>query len=336
MVRFEKPLALDLPAAVRVENISKSFGHFQALQDVSFEIRQGEVLGFLGPNGAGKTTAMRILTGFFPPSQGKVWVSGMELFKNPHKTKSRIGYLPESVSIYPDMDVEEFLKFVGSLKGLRKAVLKNHLEKNIERCGLSEVRKRLIGNLSKGYRQRVGLAQAIMGDPDLIVLDEPTNGLDPKQIIEIRNLIKELGRKQTLILSSHILPEISAVCDRVLIMNKGRIMASGTSEELEAGLKKAMEVSVLIAGARHKEKALELLSHLPGVEKIQVKDEREDQVGFTLMVPQEGPDPRIQISKFFVENQIPLLELRSGRLSLEEIFMKIVLNDTPLEGVDLR
>ena len=316
--------------ALRVQNITKRYGRFQAIEQVSFEIRKGEVLGFLGPNGAGKTTAMRILTGFFPPTEGKVWIGDLELQKNPQEAKKRIGYLPESVSIYPDMQVEEFLNFVAHLKGVRRRNRKAHLNEKMERCGLIEVRRRLIGQLSKGFRQRIGIAQALVGDPDIIVLDEPTNGLDPKQIIEIRNLLRELGREKTLILSTHILPEVSMVCTRVLIMNQGRIVASGTTEELEAGLKKAFEIYVLIGGSRYKDQAIDLLSTLSGVEKVTVLEEKNDQVGVSLLIS-KGEDPRAEISRLFVQHQIPLLEIRSGRLSLEDIFMKIVLRETPVK-----
>ncbi len=203
------------PVRIRVENISKRFGKFQAIDQVSFELRQGEVLGFLGPNGAGKTTTMRILTGFFPPSEGKVWISGSELFADPKKAKKNIGYLPESVQLYSDMKIEEFLGFVADLKSVKKKTRREHLENIMSRCGLWESRRKLIKHLSKGFRQRVGIAQALVGDPEILVLDEPTSGLDPKQIIEIRALIRELGRERSLILSTHILPEVSMVCDRV-------------------------------------------------------------------------------------------------------------------------
>lgn len=316
--------------ALRVENISKRYGRFQAIEQVSFEIRKGEVLGFLGPNGAGKTTTMRILTGFFPPTEGKVFIGDIELHKRPQEAKRKIGYLPESVSIYPDMRVEEFLTFTARLKGVSARGRKSHLDEKMERCGLKDVRRKLIGQLSKGYRQRVGIAQAIVGDPEVIVLDEPTNGLDPKQIIEIRNLLRELGRERTLILSTHILPEVSMVCTRVLIMNQGRIVASGTSEELEAGLKKAFEIYVLIGSAKLKDQALDLLGGLQGVEKVTVLEEKNDQVGISLMIS-KGEDPRPEISRLFVQHQIPLLEIRSGRLSLEDIFMKIVLRETPVK-----
>ncbi len=313
------------PIKIRVEKISKEFGKFRALDDVSFELRKGEVLGFLGPNGAGKTTAMRILTGFFPPTSGKVWIGGKDLFENPNQMKKKIGYLPESVSLYPDMRVEEFLKFAAEIKGVKKSERKKYLEKIMDRCGLMDVRARLIGRLSKGYKQRAGLAQALIGDPEVLILDEPTNGLDPKQIIEIRKLIRELGRDRSLILSTHILPEVSMVCDRVLILNKGRVVASGTVNELEAGLTKAHEVHVVIGDRLRSDEAFRLLKSFPTVENVRAEESGEN-ISFCLTMGQ-GEDLRPEISRLFVQHKIPLLEIRSGKLSLEEIFMKIVVNE---------
>ncbi len=313
------------PVKVRVENLCKDFGKFRAIDQVSFELKQGEVLGFLGPNGAGKTTTMRILTGFFPPSEGKVFVGGIELFQHPREAKKKIGYLPESVNLYPDMRVEEFLYFVARLKGVSRRNMRGHLEEIMERCGLWEMRKRLIGRLSKGYKQRTGLAQALISNPDILVLDEPTNGLDPKQIIEIRKLIREIGRERSLILSTHILPEVSMVCDRVLIMNRGKVVASGTTSELEAGLTKAHEVYVIIGDRTRKDEALNILRSFSSVEHVSV-EEKEGHVSFCMTMGQ-GEDLRPAITRIFVQHQIPLLEIRSGRLSLEEIFMKIVVNE---------
>lgn len=319
-------IAVEGPVRVRVEDISKHFGSFRAIEHVSFEIRQGEILGFLGPNGAGKTTTMRILAGFFPPTKGKVWIGEIELFKKPKEAKRRIGYMPELVSLYGDMRVIEYLKFVSGIKSVPFRQRKAHIEEKLERCGLWEVKMRLIGQLSKGYRQRVGLAQALIGDPDVLILDEPTNGLDPKQIVEIRTLIRELGKERTLILSTHILPEVSMVCDRVLIMNRGRVVASGTAEELEAGLKKANEIFVVIGDRYRKEEALDILRSISGIERIDVTEGKNDEVSFSMVIS-KSEDLRPLISRLFVEHKLPLLEIRSGRLSLEEIFMKIVLDE---------
>ncbi len=314
------------PVMVRVEDISKNFGNVRAIEHVSFEIRQGEVLGFLGPNGAGKTTAMRILTGFFPPTQGRVWIGEIELFKKPKEAKRHIGYMPESVSLYGDMKVLEFLGFVARIKNVPRGKRAAHIEEKLQRCGVGEVKNRLIGQLSKGYRQRIGLAQALIGDPGVLILDEPTNGLDPKQIVEVRSLIRELGKERTLILSTHILPEVSMVCDRVLIMNRGSVVASGTTEELEAGLKKAHEIFVVMGDRCRKEEALDILRSISGIDRITVTEEKNDQVSFSMVISR-NEDLRPVISRLFVERKLPLLEIRSGRLSLEEIFMKIVLDE---------
>ena len=324
----ESPALSSSGPAVRVEGISKYFGSFEALKDISFEIRSGEVLGFLGPNGAGKTTTMRILAGYFPPTSGTVWIEGEELYKNPQKVKRQIGYLPETLSLYPGMRVEEFLSFVAGLRGVSRGKMKTELNEKMGLCGLSEVRKRMIGNLSKGFRQRVGLAQALVGDPRVLILDEPTSGLDPKQIIEIRSLIRELGRKRTIILSTHILPEVNMICDRVLIVSAGRVVASGTTDQLEKDLSQKNEIFVSIGDRRFKKEAVALLESLSAVEHVKVLEETEEVVNISLSA-KKGTDLRPIISRMFVEHQIPLLEIRSGRLSLEEIFMKLVVSETP-------
>ncbi len=312
-------------AILRVEKISKQFGRIRALDQVSFEVRQGEVLGFLGPNGAGKTTTMRILAGYFPPSSGHVWIEGHDLFSAPEKYKKWIGYLPESVSLYQDMTVTEFLNFFAELRGVPKKQKKKELDEKIARCGLGDVQRRLIGPLSKGFKQRVGLAQALLGDPKLMILDEPTNGLDPQQIIEIRSLIRELGRERTVILSTHILPEVSMICDRVLIVNDGRVVASGTPRELEKELRSSQEIIVVLGDAKSGADAKDLLAALEGVEDIQ-SSVSEEGVRLTLAVRGEK-DLRPVISRLCVEHQIPLLEIRTGRLSLEDIFMRLVVKE---------
>lgn len=321
--RVQSPEA---PVMLRFENISKNYGNFKALDDISFEIRQGEILGFLGPNGAGKTTAMRILTGFFPPTKGRVWVKGKELFKDPKSSKCSIGYLPEAVSLYTDMKVEEYLSFVASIKNIAHKKRRAHVDEKLAQCGLWSVRNRLIKRLSKGYCQRVGLAQALVGDPDVLALDEPTSSLDPKQIIEIRTLIRELGRQRTLILSTHILPEVSMVCDRVIIINRGKVVASGTTDELEAELRERHELLIVMGDRHRKSEALTLLEGLPGVERIAVVEERNDQVSVSIALG-KGQDLRAVISRLFIEQGIPLLELRSSKLSLEEIFLKLVVKE---------
>lgn len=317
----------EAPVIVRAENLVKKFGSHKALQNISFELRQGEILGLLGPNGAGKTTAMRILTGYFPPTQGKVWIKGRELSKNPREMKRHIGYLPETVNLYSDMRISEFLAFVASVKGVSSRRKNKEIEEKLYLCGLWNVKHRLIKKLSKGYRQRVGLAQALIADPEVLILDEPTSGLDPKQIIEIRTLIRGLGKQRTLILSTHILPEVSMVCDRVMIINQGKIIATGTTDELESGLSEKYEIWVVIGDPGKKESASSLLNGIQDVEAVRIAEEKPGQVTFALRIS-KGRDPRSEISKLFVHHEIPLLEVKAAHLSLEEIFMKLVVDES--------
>lgn len=302
------------------------------LHDISFEVAKGEVLGLLGPNGAGKTTLMRILTGFFPPTEGRVTVD-----------KRQIGYLPERLSIYPDLRVEEFLRFVAEVKGVPRNQRKGEVEGKMEICGVASVRRRLIGQLSRGFTQRVGLAQALLADPDILILDEPTSSLDPKQIIEIRELIKSLGRERTLVLSTHILPEVSKVCERVLILNQGRIVAQGRPEDLERGLADRQEILVRVGGPfvgarlpRPLQKGgetpplQETLSSITGVKSVFLAGEKEGIATYLLeTLPHE--DLRSEISRRIVEAGFPLLEITQKHLSLEDVFLKLVLSEEPVE-----
>lgn len=316
---------------VKVQDVCKKFGPISALDHISFEIRQGEVIGFLGPNGAGKTTAMRILTAFFPPSEGRVWIDGKDLFQHPQELKRRIGYLPESVGLYTDMRVREFLSFVAKMKGVPAKNQKEHIDEKLERCGLGGLAHRIIGRLSKGMKQRVALAQALISDPDVLILDEPTSGLDPKQIIDIRLLIKELGRERTLILSTHILPEVSMVCDRVLIINQGRLVASGTTDQLGAGLQAGQEIVVTIGERHRRDEIINLLKNVQGVERVTLTEEIGDRIILSLGIA-KGLELGPEISRLFVQYHIPLLEMRTHRLSLEDIFIKLVLNETAATG----
>lgn len=217
---------------IEVRNLVKEYGEYTAVKNISFSVNKGEILGFLGPNGAGKTTTMRMITGALPPTSGTVILSGFDVLEQPLEIKKRIGYLPETPPLYMDLNVESFLKFVVKIKGVEKSRQKENLEWAMEKCGLTDVRKRLIANLSKGYKQRVGLAQAIINKPDVLILDEPTVGLDPKQIREIRSMIQELSKEHTIILSTHILPEVTMICDRATIIQNGRIVKEGTISEL--------------------------------------------------------------------------------------------------------
>lgn len=314
---------------ISVQQVSKNYGTRRALHGISFEVKRGEVLGLLGPNGAGKTTLMRILTGFFPPTEGRVAVDGVDLSREPKRLKRRIGYLPERLSLYPDLRVREFLSFVAEIKGVRPRRLRDEVMEKMDRCGIDSVEKRLIGQLSRGYLQRVGLAQALLGDPDILVLDEPTSSLDPQQIIEIRELIRGLGRERTLILSTHILPEVSKVCERILILNQGRIVAQGSPEELEKGLRNSEEILLKIG---EPVRPLEpVLASVPGILSIE-KVEEEDSVATYLLQTAPHEDLRPEISRRIVEGGFPLLELTVRRLSLEDVFLKLVLSEQTAEG----
>ena len=219
---------------IKVEGLTKRYGDVTAIEDLSFQVEKGEIVGFLGPNGAGKTTTMRIITGFLPSTDGTVSVAGHDIFEKPMEVKKKIGYLPEHPPLYADMTVAGYLKFVSKIKGVPRSARADAIDRMVERCGLKDVRKKIIGKLSKGYRQRVGLAQAMIHDPEVLILDEPTIGLDPKQIIEIRELVKSLAGDQTIILSTHILPEVTMICQRCLVINQGRIVADDSLEALTA------------------------------------------------------------------------------------------------------
>lgn len=321
MVTIRNPGSIE--GILRFENVSKNYGLRQALQSLSFEVAKGEVVGFLGPNGAGKTTAMRILSGYFAPSSGRVTIAGIDLFKNPQKAKRYIGYLPEVIHLYSDMRVREYLNFVARLKGLSERRIKEHVTEKITICGLTNVEHRLIGRLSKGYRQRVGIAQALVGDPAILILDEPTTGLDPKQITEIRDLIRNLGKNRAIILSTHILSEVSMICDRVVMIDQGKILAAGTVRELQSCLKDRDAIFVTIKGLSHKEKAKKTLEGIPGGQNLRVASEKEDEVCFILETDQQQ-DLRPEITALFAKQKIPLLEIHRAKLSLEEIFLRIL------------
>ena len=314
---------------IEVENLSKRYGPTLAVSDVSFNVQKGEVLGFLGPNGAGKTTTMRVITGFFPPTTGKVRVAGYDVVDEPLEAKRRTGYLPETPPIYPDMTVAEYLRFVARIKGVSRSELKSRLDGIVEKCAVGDVRNRQIGKLSKGYRQRVGLAQALIHNPDVLVLDEPTAGLDPNQIIETRHLITGLAGQHTVILSTHILPEVSKTCQRVVVINSGQIVAVGTPDELMRRLQGFETVLITVEGpaASIKEK-FERVAGVNGVEPGESHDGR-----VTLEVHSEkDKDVRAELARATVESGWKLYELRTSGLSLEEIFLKLTTKDLGEEG----
>ena len=313
---------------INFENVSKRYGAFQALRDVSFQVREGEIVGFLGPNGAGKTTALRILSGFFPPTSGRVFIRGVDMSRHPHKAKRAIGYLPETVSLYPDMRVIEYLRFVAKLKDVPAHELRGHIRAKMSFCGLLDVGHRLIGRLSKGYRQRVGLAQALMGDPSVLILDEPTTGLDPTQIKEIRGLIRALGQNRAVILSTHILPEASMLCGRVLMINRGEILASGTVPELASCLKDREVVHIKIKNRTDRKRALEILGSIPGIKGLKAEEEAGGETFISFETSSEE-DLRPGITKLFVEQGISLAEIRREPLNLEDVFLGLLKEGEP-------
>jgi ABC-2 type transport system ATP-binding protein len=311
---------------ITVKGVSKNFGRVKAVDNVSFEVRKGEILGFLGPNGAGKTTTMRILTCFLPPSEGTASVAGHDIFKEPVAVKRRIGYLPELPPLYPEMTVIDYLNFVARIKGLTGPRIKDRVETVVETCSVSEVLEQLIGKLSKGYRQRVGLAQALIHDPEVLILDEPTAGLDPKQIIETRELIKGLGGQHTIILSTHILPEVSMTCERVVIINKGRVVAEDTPDALVARLQGSQVLSMTVDGS--KEAVYQKVSSISGVTRVDTRPAENGAYTF-LVETAQGQDLRRDLARAVVEGGFGLLELKHVGMSLEDIYLQLTTSEEP-------
>jgi len=307
---------------IKTENLTKYYGTFPAIQDVTFSADKGEILGFLGPNAAGKTTTMRILTCFFPPTSGKATVAGYDVFTDSLEVRKRIGYLPETVPLYLEMTVASYLNFVGEVKGLRGRDLKTQVGKVIEECGLKQVQSRIIKHLSKGYRQRVGIAQALLHDPEVLILDEPTIGLDPKQIIEIRDLIKNLGGERTIILSTHILPEASMTCERVVIINEGRIVAQGTPESLDAELEKSARVQIVVDGPTSAVR--EGLERVTGVTAVTVQKEGNGTPATFLVESRRDRDVRKDLARMVHERSWGLVEMKSVGMTLEDIYIRVL------------
>ncbi len=307
---------------IEVQHLTKRYGRVTAVDDLTFRVERGEILGFLGPNGAGKTTTMRILTGYMPATEGKAVVAGFDVFDQPIEAKRRTGYLPETPPLYPEMTVREYLQFVARIKtkGLSAAERRSRVEDSMRRARVDDMANRHCGKLSKGYRQRVGLAQAILHNPEVLILDEPTAGLDPKQIIETRQLIKELAGTHTIVLSTHILPEVSQTCDRVVIINKGRVVAVDTPANLTARLRgsETMYLEVDAAG----QDPTPALRTVPGVLGVTVAGAHNGAVAYEIS-SEHGRDVRRDLARVVVSNNWGLLELRPSRMSLEEIFLSL-------------
>jgi ABC-2 type transport system ATP-binding protein len=310
---------------IKVEGLSKRYGRTLAVDNISFEVQKGQIVGFLGPNGAGKTTTMRILTCFLPPTAGAAQVAGYDVVNQPLEVKKRVGYLPENPPLYAELDVETYLAFVGKLKGIRKADLKARIDLACERCAIEEARKTIIGKLSKGYRQRVGLAQAIIHNPDVLVLDEPTSGLDPKQIIETRTLIKRLAGDHTIVLSTHILPAVEQVCERVIVINRGKLV---TIDSLDNLMQRMRGAEVLLLTVEGRDGPLDAgvaqrrLEQVSGVARVALQESADGRASFEIQ-SSPGRSIRTEVARAAIEAGWQLQELRPAARNLEEVFLEL-------------
>ena len=307
---------------IQVENITKKYGSFTAVNDISFEIEEGEIVGFLGPNGAGKSTTMNMITGFIEPTSGKIIVDGYNISKKPKKAKRQIGYMPEGVPLYTDLTVKEFVTYMAELKGVPKKERKEKVEKALEDTGLIDVKNKLTRNLSRGYKQRVSMAGALVSNPKVIILDEPTVGLDPKQVTEIRALIKNLGKEHTVILSSHILSEVSQICNRVIIINKGKIIAIDTPENLEKKVVRDNTVYVTVEDPENKMYSVK--DKLENVQEIKLIEENEDKTKKYKITADDGVDLRKNIFDTFAKEEITIFEMKKSDVTLEDAFMQLI------------
>lgn len=311
---------------IEAEGLSKFYGSLQAIRDVTFEVQKGEVAGFLGPNGAGKSTTIRILTCFMPPTTGSARVDGMDCFEQSVHVRRKIGYLPENAPLYTDLPVKRFLRFAAGAKGVEAKKIESQVARVTGVCGLEKVAHRIIAHLSKGYKQRVGLAQALLNDPSVLILDEPTIGLDPSQIIEIRRLIQELREERTILLSSHILPEVAQICQRVMIINKGQIIATDSPANLTRQLQKFAQIVLQV-----QDRAAELVPALEGMKGVQSVSLNNDDHGRLTVATDRSRDLRPEIAKMAVDKGLGLLELKLADLSLEDIFIQLVTEEPPQE-----
>lgn len=314
---------------IEVKDLVKQYGSFRAVDHLSFTVEKGQIYGFLGPNGAGKSTTMNMMTGYISATEGTVLIDGHDIFLEPEKAKGHMGYLPEIPPLYPDMNPREYLTFAGELKGVAKKALAGETERVMGLTGITHMKRRLIKNLSKGYRQRVGFACALMGDPDVIILDEPMAGLDPRQIIDIRELIKSLGKEHTVILSSHILSEVSAVCDHILILSKGKLVAGDTPEGLGKRMRPANVFDMLVQG--EPDMLRELLGKVRGLKSMTAALH---DTGFTAvhMETDEKTDPRAQVFWLLAEAGCPIMELKSAIMSLEDVFLELTGREVRAKG----
>ena len=307
---------------IEITNVTKKYGNFTAVDDISFTIQNGEIIGFLGPNGAGKSTTMNMITGYIEPTEGTITVNGYDIQKKPQKAKKQIGYMTEGVPLYQDLTVKEFVTYMAELKKVDKKVKKEEVEKAITETGIKDVEKKLIRNLSRGYKQRVSMAGALVGSPDVLILDEPTVGLDPKQITEIRSLIKELGKEHTVILSSHILSEVSQLCERVIIINKGKIVAIDTPENLEKATQEKNIILVTVEDKQNKMKEINTL--IPEIAKCEEVKDNSDGTKQYMIEAKENADLRKQLFEVLPKNDITIFELKKAETSLEDAFITLI------------
>lgn len=307
---------------IELKNVTKKFSNKTAVSGVSFEVKKGEIIGFLGPNAAGKTTTMRMITGFFPPTEGEVIVAGIDMSKDPLAAKAKIGYMPENVPLYKEMDVYSYLKFIAGIKGVNKDEIESKVQKCMEETGITDVMRSVIAKLSKGYKQRVGLAQAIINDPEVLVLDEPTVGLDPKQIREIRNLIKNMKGQRTIILSTHILPEVAMTCDRVIVINEGKIIAQDEVKNLTDSNSNTTRIHMEVEAPNRD--VLDEINKIKGIEEIREETKIEEGVYSYVVITDGKKDVRREIVAKIVKNNWGLLEFKRQQMSLEDVFLKLV------------
>ena len=307
---------------IEVKNVTKKYGSFVAVDDISFSIADGEIVGFLGPNGAGKSTTMNAMTGFIEQTKGEIIINGFDTLKKPKKAKEQIGYMPEGVPVYGDLTVKEFVTYMAELKKVKGKEKKETVKESIEKTGLSEIQNKLIKNLSRGQKQRVSLAGALVGNPKVLILDEPTVGLDPKQITEIRSLIKEIGKKHTVILSSHILSEVSQICNKVVIINKGKIVAVDTPENLENKVANNNVIYVTVEDNENKMDGMK--EKIEGIKEIKLVMENEDKTKKYVITAEKDVDLRKKIFNEFAKENITIFEMKKPEATLEEAFMKII------------
>lgn len=307
---------------IEVKHVTKRYGKAVAVEDISFSIKEGEIIGLLGPNGAGKSTTMNMITGFIEPTEGEIIIDGNDILKKPKKAKKQIGYMPEGVPLYTDLTVKEFVQYMAEIKQVDKKIRKEKVNEIIEQTGLKEVEKKLIKNLSRGYKQRVSMAGALVGTPKILILDEPTVGLDPKQITEIRNLIKELGKKHTIILSSHILSEVSQICNKVIIINKGKIVEIDTPENLENKVTNKNCVYVTVEDSENK--VNQIKDKIKDIKQLELVAENEDGTKQYMIEAQGEVDLRKTIFSEFAKENITIFELKKADNTLEDAFMKLI------------